>query len=199
MDSKIWIRKLLSTCLAVAIITTYSMVALASSEKIAGELLVTGKAINGQDPFVKINGENAQTGRSIFTGSTISTPENVSAVVNLGKSGKIELAPNTIMSLSFSEKGISGDLSAGRVTVLNAAESMIVKTAEGETVALNTGESVGTTNAKAQTTDNTGGGGGLLIYAVILGGAAAGIIYAATRDNTIALGGGTTVVSSTRR
>lgn len=197
MDSKIWIRKLLSTCLAVAIITTYSMVALASSEKIAGELLVTGKAINGQDPFVKINGENAQTGRSIFTGSTISTPENVSAVVNLGKSGRIELSPNTIISLSFNEKGMSGDLSAGRVTVLNAAESMIVKTAEGKTVALNAGESVGTTNAKAQADDDDHGSS-LLIYAIILGGAAAGIIYAATRDNTIALGGGATVVSTTR-
>lgn len=196
MDSKIWIRRLLSTCLVVTIITTYSTVALAGSEKIAGELLVTGKAINGSDPFVKINGENAQTGRSIFTGSVISTPENVGALLNLGKLGEIELAPNTIMSLSFNEKeGINGDLIAGRVTVVKVAESISVKTAEGEIVTLKTGESAGTT--KAQTNDDDSGSS-LLIYAVILGGAAAGIVYAATRDNTIALGGGTTVVSTTR-
>lgn len=197
MDSKNLIRKLLSTCLAVTILTTYSMVALAGSEKIAGELLVTGQAINGQDPFVKINGENAQTGRSIFTGSTISTPENVTAFVNLGKSGKIELTPGTIISLSFDEKGISGDLSAGRVKVLNSVGSVIVKTTEGKTVLLNAGESIGTNGAKAQTDDDDNGSS-VIAYVIILAGAAGGLIYAATRDNKISLGGATTVVSTTR-
>jgi len=67
MNSKLWIQKALSMCLVVAIIATYSMVALASSEKAAGELLVTGKSINGETPFVTVNGETAKTGRSVFS------------------------------------------------------------------------------------------------------------------------------------
>lgn len=200
MNSKIWIRKTLSMCLAIATILTYSMVTLASSEKIAGEILVTGKNADGQSPFVKINGEAAQSGRSVFTSSTIVTPENAGAVISLGKAGKIELAPNTTLGLSFSEKGISGDLTAGRVTVLNSTGSVVINTAAGKSVTLNAGESASATNAqKDDTTDNHGGSAGL-VWALILGGAAVGIIFAATRgnDNTTTLGGGATVISPTR-
>lgn len=199
MNSKLWIRKTLSMCLVVATIATYSMVVLAGSEKIAGEILISGKTIDGQNPVVKVNGETVQSGRTIFTASTIATPENAGAVVNLGKAGKIELAPDTIMSLSFDEKGISGDLAAGRVTVLNASDSVNVKTTDGKIAKLNAGESASAANGKAQNDVDNGGGRGWLIFAVILGGAAAGLILASTTDNNrIALGGGATVVSVTR-
>lgn len=197
MDNNLWIRKVLSMCLTVAIIATYSMTTLAGSEKIAGEILISGQSVHGENLFVKINGENAQSGRSIFTGSTVATPENTGVIINLGKAGKIELAPNTIMHLSFDEKTVTGDLSAGRVVVLNSLNSVSVTTPNGKTAVLNEGDSANTANAKAKDDDNDGGSA-LLIYAVILGGAVAGIVYAATSDNKIALGGGSTVVSVTR-
>ena len=93
MDSKLWIRKALSSCLCVAVLVTYSMVALANSGKIAGELTVSGKDVKGETPFVLINGEAAKSGRSVFSSSTIVTPDDAIAVVSLGKLGKIELAP----------------------------------------------------------------------------------------------------------
>lgn len=200
MNSKLWIQKALSACLVIVTIAAYSMVTLAGSEKIAGELLVNGKASGGQSASVKVNGESAQSGRSIFTASTIATPENASAVLNLGKAGTIELAPNTVMSVSFDENAISGDLSAGRVTVLNAGGNVSVKTVEGKVVNLNAGESADAAGAQTQTNTNSGGSGhGLLIFAIILGGAAAGIILAATTDNNrVSLGGGTTFVSTVR-
>jgi hypothetical protein len=201
MNSKLWIRKALSTCLVIATVLTYSMVTLAGSEKIAGEILITGKSADGQAPLVKVNGETAQSGRSIFSSSTIATPENAGAVISLGKIGKIELAPNTILAVSFSEKGISGDLSAGRVTVLNSANGVVINTTGGKSLTLNAGDSASAQNQQKDdtTSDNDGGSAGL-IYAVILGGAVAGIIFAATRgnDNAIPLGGGATVVSPTR-
>ena len=198
MNSKVWIRKALSTCLTVAIVATYSTVALAKSEKIVGEILVSGKTVDGQNSFVKINGENAQSGRSIFTGSTVATPENASAVINMGKAGKVELAPNTIVFLSFDENEMTGNLSSGRITVLSSSKAMAVKTANDKTVNLNEGESATAANANAQTDDDDDNGSSLLIYAVILGGAVAGIVYAATSENKIALGGGSTVVSTNR-
>lgn len=201
MNSKLWIKQALSTCLVVAILATGSMITLANSERIAGELTISGKSAGAETAFVLVNGETAQSGRSIFSASTIATPENTGAVINLGKSGKIELAPNTILALNFDAKGISGDLSAGRITVLNSSDTVNIKTADGSIAKLNAGDSA-TAIGKAQDDDDTtggGGGGNWLVWALVLGGAAAGIVIAATTDNNrISLGGGTTVVSPTR-
>lgn len=196
MNGNLRVNRMLSVCLSVALITSYSTAALGGSEKIAGEISVSGKIASGQNPFVKINGENVQSGRSVFTDSTIATPDNATAIVNLGKTGRIELAPNTIIQLSFNNEGIKGNLSAGRVTVLTSTNGMTVTTPDGKTIAVDEGDSAST--ASAQTDDENGGGSSLLIYAAILGGAVAGIIFAATSDNKIALGGGSTVVSTNR-
>ena len=199
MNSKLLIRKALSMCLVVATIATYSMVTLASSEKVVGELFISGKNLSGETAFVKVNGEAAQNGRAVFSSSTIVTPNNAGAVINLGKIGKIELAPATTLDLTFNENGISGDLLAGRVTVLNASDKVSIKTLDG-VVSLSVGESAATTG-KAQDDDDdvSDGGSAWVVWAIVLGGAAAGIIIAATSDNNrIALGGGTTVISPTR-
>lgn len=194
MNSKTLIRKALSLCLIVAIYATYSMVVLAGTERIAGELLISGK-----NSSVKVNGETAQSGRSIFSASTISTPENTNAIINLGKLGKLELAPNTTANISFNEKGINGDLLSGKITVLGATDAVNIRTTEGKTVKLNAGESV--TAGKQDDDDDDGKVGGMAWWgwALIFGGAVAGIVIAATSDNNrVSLGGGTTVVSTSR-
>lgn len=203
MNSKLWIKKALSTCLVVATIATSSMVSLANSERIAGELLISGKNIDGETPFVKVNGEAAQNGRSIFSSSVVATPPNASAIINLGKVGKIELSSNTALALSFDESGIKGELLAGQVTVLNSSNSVNIKMLDGSIAKLNAGDTATATSGSAQDDDDDAGvfgsGAGLLVFALILGGAAAGIIIAATSDNNrIALGGSSTVVSPTR-
>ncbi|HEX8247045.1 MAG TPA: hypothetical protein VF599_02585 [Pyrinomonadaceae bacterium] len=197
MNSKVWFRKALSLCLVVAVYATYSMVGLASPDKMVGELTVSGKAVNGEIPVVKVNGEAAQSGRAIFSSSTITTSESSSAVINLAKIGKIELAPNTTISVSFNENGLNGDLAAGKVTALSA-DNVSIKTPNGKVTKLNAGESV---SAAQQTTDDDDDDGGAAwwIFALILGGAAAAVVIAATTDNNdINLGGGTVVVSPSR-
>jgi hypothetical protein len=195
MNSKTLIRKALSLCLTVAICAAYSMVTLASTDKIAGELLISGK-----NSSVKVNGQTAQSGRSIFTASTISTPENTSAIINLGKLGKLELAPNTTANISFNEKGINGDLLSGKITVLGATEAVNIKTTEGKTVTLSAGESVSAGRQQQDDDDDDDDpGAAWWVWAAICGGAVAGVVIAATSDNNrIALGGGTTVVSANR-
>lgn len=200
MNSKLWIHKALSTCLVVAIIATYSMVALAGTGKAAGELLVTGKSINGETPFVTVNGETAKTGRSVFSSSTIATPENATAIINLGKTGRIELAPNTTFTVNFDEKGITGSLSSGKITVLGASSNVGVVTADGKTIELTAGESA-TANGKADEKDDkaaTKGGAAWWLWALIFGGAAVGVLYAATKDNSLDLGGSVIVASPNR-
>jgi hypothetical protein len=196
MDSKLWTRRALSTCLCVAILATYSMVTLAFSGKVAGELTVFGANTNGEAPYVMVNGEAAHSGRSIFSSSIVTTPDNAGAVINLGKLGKIELAPNSTFVLSFNNNAISGDLTAGKLTVLGSATAVNVKTADGGSVDLNAGESATATGAKAQTSG--GSGKGWWIFAAVLVGAGAAIIWAATQDNDVQIGGGGTVVSPVR-
>lgn len=210
MNSKTLIRKALSLCLIVAVYATYSMVALAGGEKIAGELVVSGKSSS-----VKVNGQDAETGRAMFSTSTIDTPDSTSAILNLGKLGRIQLAPNTTASISFNEKGISGELMSGKITVLGAADAVSIN-AGGKTVLLNAGESVGAnggtddyrdSNGNCVDADNDGKkecddakvGAAWWLWAAIFGGAVAGIVIAATSDNNrVALGGGGTVVSPSR-
>jgi hypothetical protein len=194
MNSKTLIRKALSLCLMVAIYATYSTITLAGTERIAGELLISGK-----NSSVKVNGETAQNGRSIFSASTISTPENTSAIINLGKFGKLELAPNTTANISFTDKGINGDLLSGKITVLGTTSAVNIKTTEGKTVTLNAGESVTAGKQQDDDDDDDDPGAAWWIWAAIFGGAVAGVVIAATSDNNrIALGGGTTVVSTNR-
>ena len=197
MNSKLWIRKALSMCLCVAILVTYSMVALAAPGKVAGELTVSGKNVNGESPFVLVNGETARSGRSVFSGSTITTPETSSAVMNLGKIGKIELAPATSLTLTFDDKGIFGDLTSGKVTVLGASENVAIKTINGKTVHLAAGQSVSAAG-QAQTDDDDDDNGAWWIWAAVFGGAAVVILWTALSDQDIELGDTGTVISPTR-
>lgn len=194
MESKLWIRKALSMCLAISIIATYSTIALANPERIAGELLISGNNIDGQSPFVKVNGETVQSGRSIFSVSTIVTPDNAGAIINLGKIGKIELAPNTTLVLSFSKNGINGDLLNGRVTVLSAADSVNITTIDGNLLNLSVGESAVATGGKAQTA-NSGSGFSAFAAIGIIAASLAAIVVSATTGNTV---GGGTSISPTR-
>lgn len=198
MNSKGWIGKTLSMCLMVAILATYSMVVLASSNRIAGELIIFGNTASGENPAVTVNGEKAQSGRSIFSSSTIVTSPNASAVINVAKVGKIELAPDTTIAVSFDEKGLTGDLLAGKVTVLGASENVSVKTPNGKVANLKAGETAVAGKAQDDDDDNDGGGAWIW-YALIFGGAAAAIILAARTDNNrTSLGGNSTVVSPLR-
>lgn len=181
--------KALSMCLVVAIVATYSMVALAGNNKVVGEILVSGKS----GSIVTVNGEAVKSGRTIFTSSTITTPENTSAIVNISKIGKVKIAPNSTLFVSFDEKGITGNLSNGKVTVLSTTEIVNIKTPNGKVAQLKAGESAVT--AKQDDDDDDDGGSSWVLWAIIFGGAAAAIVFAAASDNKLDLGGGAVIVS----
>lgn len=155
------------------------MFTLAASNKPIGELIVTGG--NSDGATVTVNGEPAKSGRTVFASSTITTPEGTSAVINMGKAGKIELSPNTTFSM---DGDAQGNLTSGNVTLLTASQGVNVKTLAGGMVTLNAGE---TANANSSTSAKAAkpGPGGLdwWYWAAIIGGATAVIIIIATRDD----------------
>ncbi len=190
MNSKLWIRKATSMCLMVAILATYSMVALASGSKAAGELVVNGTE------SVTVNGQAAKSGRTIFTLSTIST-QGSSATIDFGTAGTIEVGANSAITVAFDGKAVNVELASGKVTALKSANSVNVNVA-GKSSVLKTGESATTAPAQDKDDDEKKGGAWWL-WALVFGGAAAGILIAtATSNNDYQLGGNGTVVSPTR-
>lgn len=196
MNSKLLIHKAFTMCLTIVLVATYSMVALAADGKISGEIVVTGNSAS-ETATVTVNGEPVKSGRTIFSSSTISTPESAGAIINLGKTGRIELAPNTTFALSFDAAAINGDLAAGSITVLNAAKSVSVKTLSGEVVQLNAGDTASANANTASPAAAASGSNNWWAFALIFGGAVAGIILATSDDNENNFGAGATSVSPT--
>jgi hypothetical protein len=115
MISKTWSRKPIAAVVAVAILSVYSMVVLASpaAKAASGELTVSGN--------VTVNGETVISGGTLFSESVITTAEKSAATVNLSKLGRVELAPNSSLRISFTEKGITGLLESGSAHVSTLA------------------------------------------------------------------------------
>ncbi|HEV7684535.1 MAG TPA: hypothetical protein VGO68_20670 [Pyrinomonadaceae bacterium] len=74
-----------------------------------GELTVTG--------MVKVNGKPAATGDIVTSGSGVETAKGSSAVVSLGKLGRVEALPETKMHVRWNDTSISVVLEAGSVRV----------------------------------------------------------------------------------
>ena len=54
---------------------------------------------------IKVNGNDVGNGGTIVTGSTVEVPDQVSAVIDLGEYGSVELMPNTKVELEYDENG----------------------------------------------------------------------------------------------
>lgn len=98
--------------------------------QIAGQLIVTGN--------VTINDKKAINGTTVFSSSKIAVAcaKGNSAIVNLGRLGRVELSPGTKIMLKFSDGAIGGDLLEGKA---------VVSTPAGVKVTINTPD--GVTNA----------------------------------------------------
>jgi hypothetical protein len=90
---------------------------------------------------VTVNEKRAITGTTVFTDSRIAVAcaKGSSAIVNLGKLGRVELSPGSKMILRFNDEMISGDLLEGKA---------VFSTPVGVKVAVNTPEGVSTSDGK---------------------------------------------------
>jgi hypothetical protein len=68
----------------------------------------------GNNP-VTVNGNSAKSGETIFSGQSIKTPASVGATVNLPGLGRVDIAPNTNLTLSFESNKINVALISGCV------------------------------------------------------------------------------------
>ena len=115
MISKTLSRKSIAVCLAVAVLSVYSMVVLASPGASApsGELSISG--------HVTVNGQKAISGGTFFSDGLIATADQSSSTISISKLGRVDLAPNSSLRLSFTETSISGVLDSGSAHVSTLA------------------------------------------------------------------------------
>jgi ferric-dicitrate binding protein FerR (iron transport regulator) len=113
MTSRTWIRKALAFSLALVFLNAGATFVLAGGavreQDAIGQLTITGR--------VTVNGLPAATGDIVASGSTVQTAKGSSAVVSLGKLGRVELLPDSKMKLRFDDSSISISLGSGRVRV----------------------------------------------------------------------------------
>jgi len=125
-------RKAITSFTAVAILLTYSSFALAAGRDVSAEITVTGQ--------VSVNGQSAVSNSTIVSGSTIVTGDASSAVVSLGKEGRIEILEGSNVVLNFSDNSIVGIVSSGKARVSNAAGVATTVTTKDTTVVADAGQ-----------------------------------------------------------
>jgi hypothetical protein len=122
------LRKTVTSATLVAVWCVYSMVAFAMPKDFAGDIKVTGQ--------VMVNGQAAISNSTVLSGAVITTADNSTAEVSLGKTGRIEILANSNVTLRFTETSIVAVLSEGKARVANAAGvSATVTTKNGTFIA----------------------------------------------------------------
>jgi len=122
-------------CLAVVIVIVPAALALAVTEP-QGASGPSGKliAVHGN---VSLNGTSAISGATVFSDSTVTTAKGSSAVVSLGKLGRVEVTEESSMKLTFTDDSVAlGMLEAGRVRVSSSSGvTATVTTRDGQVIA----------------------------------------------------------------
>lgn len=132
MLSKNLIHKSFTFLTAVAFWCVSSMVAFAAPKDITGDITVSGQ--------VSVNGQSVVSNSTIVSGSSIVTGDNSTAIVSLGKTGRIELLANSSITLNFNDTGITGVELTGKARVSNAAGVATTITTKHATVIADTGQ-----------------------------------------------------------
>ncbi len=186
--------------LAVALVQVFIQLSFAAPVSAAPAVprqFVARLTTTGNQP-ITVNNASAASGASLLTGATIETPAAVSATIDLGALGTIELQPNSAIQLDFDDNGnVRVKLLRGCAVMKKSGQgSGEIYTAEGSSEKTNGGglafcylngglSPLGQTAAAAT---GAGGGGGIgtaALVAIIAGGGAlaAGLIWAFSGDD----------------
>ena len=132
MLGKNTIRKFVTLTTVAAVWCVYSMVAFALPVDSAGEITVTGQ--------VTVNGQPAVSNSTLLSGAVIGTAAGTSAVVSLGKLGRVEVLADSNLTLTFTDNSIVAILTAGKARVSNSAGVAATVTTKDTTVIADSGQ-----------------------------------------------------------
>ena len=126
----------------VALLLTFALLTLSVERSFAAPLLSAGStpqvvgtlSTRGNRPIV-VNGNNTEPGASILDGATIETPDGTGATISLGELGEIDLAPNTVAVITYSNGQIKVTLKRG-CAIVRSKQGVAgsIETPDGTTV-----------------------------------------------------------------
>lgn len=143
---------------------------------------------------ITVNGASAVGGATILTGATIETPDQVSATVNLGSLGEIELGPNSLLTLEFDHNGnvVKASLKRGCAKLrTNANVNGSIDTPDGVSTKSDSSSkrraNVCFVAGAAQVGQQSAGlsGGAIAGIVAAIGGAIGLTVYLVTRDDEV--------------
>ena len=80
-----------------------------------GARLITAR-LTTRGGAILVNGSSANTGDTILTGASIEVPDQVSATIDLGSLGTLDIAPNSSLQLDYTDTGVRVNLKRGCAT-----------------------------------------------------------------------------------
>lgn len=107
MIKKLLKSRAIAVFLAVALVQVciqLSFAAPVSAAPVVPQQFIARLTTTGNQP-ITVNGASAASGASLLTGATIETPAAVSATIDLGALGTVELQPNSSIQLDFDDSG----------------------------------------------------------------------------------------------
>ncbi|HVF47483.1 MAG TPA: hypothetical protein VNA17_07955 [Pyrinomonadaceae bacterium] len=132
MLGKTLIHKSVTLVTVIAVWCVYSMAAFAVAKDVSGEITVTGQ--------VTVNGQPAVSGSTILSGAVVTTAKGSSAVVSLGKLGRMEILEDSSSTLRFSDTGIVAVVDQGRVRVSSNSGIATTVTTKNATIIGDSGQ-----------------------------------------------------------
>jgi hypothetical protein len=95
--------------LAIALVQVFVQLSFAapaspSAPAVVPQQFIARLTTTGNQP-ITVNNASAASGASLLTGATIETPDAVSATIDLGALGTVELQPNSSIQLDFDDSG----------------------------------------------------------------------------------------------
>ena len=94
-----------------------------------------GKLRTRDNKPVLVNNNKAKSGTTIMSGARIQCPEKIGATIDLGSLGRLDMAPNTDVALTFDATRVAVQLNAGYVVLTtNKGIAGTVTNADGKVV-----------------------------------------------------------------
>lgn len=87
--------------------------------KATASKLFVGRLVLAGEQSIMVNGNNAVTGTTIFSGMRLQSSDGVNASVQLGTLGQLSFEPNTDLTLDFTASSVEVRVASGNATLMS--------------------------------------------------------------------------------
>jgi hypothetical protein len=128
--------RVLAAFLIIALVQVYVLAdairPVAASDATAASMIFGKLSLPGSR-LMLVNGNNASSGTTIFSGAQLQTPEATEATVLLGSIGQLDIAPNSNLTLTFDKESVDVLVLAGNAALsTNAGVTGTVRSLDGK-------------------------------------------------------------------